>query len=431
MVSPSGGLHQSCDNHVTLIEASSILKVKVEFSLEQPVGGVHFSSLDHSTHSHVFTYGWINSSRLWFPCIDSYSELCTWDLSYTVPSPMVAVSCGDLTEQVLSADGRKKTYNYSITVPTSSSCIGFAIGMFEIYPDPVMSEVTHFCPPQLLPVLKNTVQFIHEVFGFYEELLSTRFPHSSYKLIFVNGCYSDAMNYAGLTVSSVDLLHSHRIIDQAIKTRKILSLAIAQQYFECYLLPQSWSDWWLSVSISRFITGLYYRKTFGSTDYQCWINAEHQRVCQYEQTNHLPPLCEVLTKGVETPPTNLFHPHMCSEKELSILCSKGHLVIRMLQLKIGHDLLVQVFNKLLTLASTAAMASEYSQWIPLHLSTAGFLKLVLTVSGKDLSYFMEQWVGHNGSPILHTSYNYIRKKNIIELQLTQDVPRGNRKFVVN
>ena len=126
--------------------------------------------------------------------------------------------------------------------------------MFEIYPDPVMSEVTHFCPPQLLPVLKNTVQFIHEVimtslwhhydiikvFGFYEELLSTRFPHSSYKLIFVNGCYSDAMNYAGLTVSSVDLLHSHRIIDQAIKTRKILSLAIAQQYFECYLLPQSW-----------------------------------------------------------------------------------------------------------------------------------------------------------------------------------------------
>ena len=47
---------------------------------------------------------------------------------------------------------------------------------------------------------------------------------------------------------------------------------------------------------------------------------------------------------------------------------------------------------------------------------------------------MEQWVGHNGSPVLHTSYNYIRKKNIIELQLTQDVPRGGpggKKFVVS
>ena len=30
---------------------------------------------------------------------------------------------------------------------------------FEVYPDPVMQEVTHFC----LPILKNTVQFVHEV----------------------------------------------------------------------------------------------------------------------------------------------------------------------------------------------------------------------------------------------------------------------------
>ena len=34
---------------------------------------------------------------------------------------------------------------------------------FEVYPDPVMQEVTHFCLPGLLPILKNTVQFVHEV----------------------------------------------------------------------------------------------------------------------------------------------------------------------------------------------------------------------------------------------------------------------------
>ena len=32
-----------------------------------------------------------------------------------------------------------------------------------MYPDPVMQEVTHFCLPGLLPILKNTVQFVHEV----------------------------------------------------------------------------------------------------------------------------------------------------------------------------------------------------------------------------------------------------------------------------
>ena len=34
---------------------------------------------------------------------------------------------------------------------------------FEVFPDPVMQEVTHFCLPGLLPILKNTVQFVHEV----------------------------------------------------------------------------------------------------------------------------------------------------------------------------------------------------------------------------------------------------------------------------
>lgn len=40
------------------------------------------------------------SCRLWFPCVDSYSELCTWNIDVTVDKDMVAVSCGDLIEQV-------------------------------------------------------------------------------------------------------------------------------------------------------------------------------------------------------------------------------------------------------------------------------------------------------------------------------------------
>lgn len=31
------------------------------------------------------------------------------------------------------------------------------------------------------------------------------------------------------------------------------------------------SDWWLPVGISHFISGLFGRKIFGSTEYQYWI----------------------------------------------------------------------------------------------------------------------------------------------------------------
>lgn len=45
---------------------------------------------------------------------------------------------------------------------------------FEIYVDPFMNEITHFCLPNLLPLMKATSKYLHEAFEFYEELLSTR-----------------------------------------------------------------------------------------------------------------------------------------------------------------------------------------------------------------------------------------------------------------
>lgn len=39
---------------------------------------------------------------------------------------------------------------------------------------------------------------------------------------------------------STNLLHSSRVIEQVSITRRLITHAIAQQYFGCYLLPQLW-----------------------------------------------------------------------------------------------------------------------------------------------------------------------------------------------
>lgn len=78
--------------------------------------------------AHMFTYGWENSARLWFPCIDSFSEVCTWKLEFTVDSAMTAVSCGDLMEVVYTTDLRRKTFHYVLAMPTAASNIGLAVG---------------------------------------------------------------------------------------------------------------------------------------------------------------------------------------------------------------------------------------------------------------------------------------------------------------
>ena len=135
------------------------LTVSVEFSLEDPQGGIHFvvpegaanvikkdpeqnqnsSSATSQSQSladraaHLFTCGHENASRLWFPCIDALSELCTWKLEFTVDESMVAVSCGDLVETVYTPDLKRKTYHYVLSVPTAAPNIALAVGPFVVY----------------------------------------------------------------------------------------------------------------------------------------------------------------------------------------------------------------------------------------------------------------------------------------------------------
>ena len=66
-----------------------------------------------------------------------------------------------------------------------------------------------------------------------------------------------------------------------------------------------------------------------------------------------------------------------------------------------------------------------------YLYIVQLMKSIQTVSGKDLSHFMEQWVCRNGVPRFHASFSYMRKKNYVELRLKQDLPRGYSKFVVS
>lgn len=71
---------------------------------------------------------------------------------------------------------------------------------FEVHVDPVMPEVTHFCLPGLLPILKHTTAFLHEVFEVYEDYLSCRYPYTYYKQVFVDQAYCDKLSYASMTI---------------------------------------------------------------------------------------------------------------------------------------------------------------------------------------------------------------------------------------
>ncbi|KAF7285639.1 hypothetical protein GWI33_010292 [Rhynchophorus ferrugineus] len=443
-----------------LVAEGTALRVGIEFSLEQPQGGIHFVVPQREQKDqkeltpaekervHLFTYGHQNSSRLWFPCVDSFAETCTWKLEFTVDEEMTAVSNGDLIEVVYTPDMRRKTYHYTLNVPTCAPNISLAVGPFEIYVDPYMHEVTHFCLPGLLPLLKVTTRYMHEAFEFYEETLSNRYPYSCYKQVFVDESYEDFHSYATMSILSVNLLHSAVIIDQVYITRKSMAQAIAEQFFGCFISMQNWSDMWLNKGISQYLCGLYCKKSFGNNEYREMIHSMLQDVVKYEeeyggiildpsQPPTPPPEGSNMAQSSQNKHEEKFYfsirnLHTMSPMYIEASYKKAMLVMRMLEHRIGQELLLQVFNKQLSLATNAASNKIGSGlWGHMLISTNVFTKAIFTVTGKDMAVFIDQWVRTGGHAKFHLTSVFNRKRNTIEVEIRQDATSqtGIRKYV--
>ncbi|KAF7388812.1 hypothetical protein HZH66_009949 [Vespula vulgaris] len=417
-----------------LVGESRPLRISIEFSLEQPQGGVHFvvpncEGTLAERGAHMYTYSYENSSRLWFPCVDSFAEPCTWKLEFTVDDSMTAISCGDLVEVVYTPDMRRKTFHYVLNTPACAPNIALAVGPFEIFVDPYMHEVTHFCLPHLLPSLKVSAKYMHEAFEFYEETLSNRYPYSCYKQVFVDEIDEDINAYATMSILNTNLLHSTAIIDQVYITKKAMAQAIAEQFFGCFISMQNWSDTWLPKGISTYLTGLYAKKCFGNNEYREWIQSELQEVVKYEEQfggiildpsqppAPLPIAANTPAPAPRAPEPGFYFPirnlHTMSPKYIEVLRKKAHLVIRMLEHRIGQELLLQVFNKQLSLAANAAQQK------------------IDSVTGKDMAVFIDLWVRTGGHAKFSLSFVFNRKRNTVELEIRQDTihQRGIRKYV--
>ncbi|XP_058065181.1 transcription initiation factor TFIID subunit 2 [Anopheles bellator] len=439
-----------------LISEGRGLRIGIEFSLENPLGGVHFvipegEGTMEERGAHMFTYGHENSSRMWFPCIDSYSEPCTWKLEFTVDKNMTAVSCGELVETVMTPDLRRKTFHYTLSVPVCAPNIALAVGAFEIHVDAHMHEVTHFCLPHLLPLMRNTVRYLHEAFEFYEEALSTRYPFSCYKQVFVDEIDSECNAYATMTILSTHLLHSIAIIDQTFHSRKLMSKAIAEQFFGCFITMENWSDAWLARGMAEYLCGLHSKKCFGNNAYRAWIRDELAEVVRYEERYggiildcSQPPAPPAVSSINNSPAAPLkayndnpfYFPiknlHTMSPKYILMMRKKAHLVIRMLEHRIGLELLLQVFNKQLALALNAAGTKiGAGLWGHLLISTNVFTKAIFTVTGKEMAVFIDQWVRTGGHAKFTMTSVFNSKRNTIELEIRQDCvnQRGVRKYV--
>eukprot|EP00116_Pleurobrachia_bachei_P003243 sb/3463505/ len=312
--------------------------------------------------------------------------------------------------------------------------IGFAIGYFDTIPEPTRPDVAYFCPRGMSPLLQHTTDFLQRVYPIYIEYLNMSLPYGEYKIVFLEEMLADTQSYASLTTANVTLLHSARIIDQTLVSRRVLGLAIADQYFGVFIVPESFNDKWLVVGIKHIVFLVLMRKIFGFNASRFWVYEQLNRVYKAECNQLLPPLhlkdktqSYALTSGVNA---QTFHmdpiltpPHIVELMEL-----KSMLVMRIVEARLGEKIHFQnVIKKLLALAWTNPSGESSS--INALLTAQDFLNTIQMECGKDLSDFVNRYVYQPGFSVLNFSFAFNRKRNLADVTIKQKPLHDSDKYV--
>ncbi|KAH9968683.1 TATA-binding protein associated factor Taf2 [Russula dissimulans] len=415
------------------------LIVHIEYSVRNPADGLTFvrpSDAYPYRVPHVYTTpSSPDAARCWVPCIDSLWERCTWDFEFVVPRsledsptaldedaqsehPTLVICSGELVEQVAHPYNSNKTiFTFSQATPTSVQHIGFAAGPFHILPisagdvagdDPgnSLQPFMHaFCLPGRETQLAASVPFVRQAMTFFTTEFGS-YPFGSHKFVFVDELSTLRFDTSGLTIVSVDLLHSEDAIDQVYETRQSLSHALACQWVGINILPKTWSDLWLVNGLGLYITGLFLRKLLGNNEYRFRLKKDMERVVEWDQ-GAMPPVCQ---PQIQDPPDSAVLPFINLKSPLVL-----HILDRRL-CKSGTSLgLSRVLPKLFLSAISGELQHN-------TLSTSHFLRTCRKVSGADLTSFADQWIYGSGCPTFGFSASFNRKKMAVEITMRQDAP---------
>ncbi|EYB85626.1 hypothetical protein Y032_0295g1673 [Ancylostoma ceylanicum] len=419
------------------IQLLKCITIAVDVVVKKPTQGIQFvynlasdGTIDKGAH--VFTYrsSLLTSTREWLPCVDAPDQLALWRLHITCESWLTAVASGDLVGFDSHGDKRLRTWNYQQLVPTAACNIGFAVGQFSTYTLPDMAEITNFAPVGLLSLVKHTVAPLDKILEYFEELLSCRFPYPTYKQVFVDMIPDEVTSYSSMSIFSISTLHHKKIIDAVQECRQLLALGASQQFFGCFISPSHFLDWWLVRSLSRFITSLYIEKIFGTSEYLFQIKKLLNAVCDYEsQWGKI-----ILRPSIEAATRMNLHceprcEHTCSPLYAENMAKKGHLAMRMLSKRLGHEPYFQVLHKILSVGQQMAERRDRpATWTHLVISTETFFRTVTNVTGQEIPTFMEQWIHNGGHASFRVQYVFNRKRNMIELEVRQKVEPGNGRL---
>jgi len=347
------------------------------------------------TSSFAFNYGVgmaaqpPNYGRVWYPCIDNFTDKATYEYFITVKNKHTAVCSGTLMSVKTSSNKKLKTYHWQLhqAIPTYISSI--AVADYVAIKDTVKG-LKRIIPIEIYVNKKDkelgkiTFAHVKDFFHAYENAYGAyRWEKIGYVATpFKNGAMEHATNIAygancnGNTTCEYTLAHE-----------------LSHHWFGDLVTCRTEKDMWLNEGWAVFSEAVFEEYMYGKQAYKNYIRKKHKRVLQYA---HLLDRSYLPVYGI---------PHKFTYGET--VYRKGGIVAHTLRGYIGDSLF---FNTL---------KQYFKDYAFKDISTIEFKEYFSKKSGENLDDFFDFWVFNPGFPhFLLDNYNIKKDNNKYQLDFT-------------
>ncbi|MEO1547815.1 MAG: M1 family aminopeptidase [Bacteroidota bacterium] len=360
--------------------------------------GVRFfeaTRTEQERRKQLWAIGEPNSSKFWFPCHDSPDDSRTTEIKVTVPKGLQAFASGTLKATEANESSTSYTYSSEIEYPTHHTFL--VIGDYtNVQQSFGTIKINNYGYPDERLGTEESVVRLPDMMKFFSDYTGQTYPYPSYSQIFVQdfGGWKPGLAAALITENMIDDKTTHE--DFLYGWDLTEGEALAAQWFGCYLVPENWTDAWLTKGFARYFSGLYNEHKNGKTEF-----------LTYQFTPDLSAYLNDWNNGLVTQvvPENNFD--IAAFVNGNAPYAKGARVLHMLRKELGETQWEKVILDFVENNGGKTV------------STQDFIASVNRVADKNMDWFFNQWVYGVGHPIFEIQQEFDPKGKQFILRILQ------------
>ena len=337
------------------------------------------SGADSSKPIQIWTQGETEASSVWFPTIDRPNQKTTQEISMTVPAKYVSLSNGKLVSQKKNMDGTR-TDVWKMELPHAPYLFFMGVGEYAVVKDTYKGkEVNYYVEKEYEKVARKIFGNTPEMMRVFSEKLGVEFPWVKYAQIVGRDYVSGAMENTTATLFGDFVQQNARELVDNNAAEDVISHELFHQWFGDLVTAESWSNLTVNESFA----------TYGEV---IWV--EHKLGKEAAQHKNYIDIATYLGSRSDAKDLVRFHYRDKEDMFDRVSYSKGGGILNMLRNVVGDDAFYKSLNLYLTRHKFKS-------------AEAHDLRLAFEeVSGKDLSWFFNEWYFGAGHPKFDITYGY-------------------------